>query len=461
MGAGSAGTVSEAAQPSLGRTVALRVIDAAHFATAEELARFDEQQRRMASLHHRNLVPCYGYGEWPGGRFVAMRLIRGERLADLFETGSLPSAESLAPLEDALRAAHDAGLVHGRISAENVLVEPDGTPYLADLGLGHPGSEEEDAEALAALISRVRAQSPSARPRRLVRRVLATAALAAVAVAAVTVVSGDEGSSRVGAVPTQPLGCLEEPSPNTPACTLVQTRLGGRDLAVPRPGVIRSWTVRGASGELALQVIRERRRRSFVVGFSQLERLSDPAPHTFPAAIGVRRGDRIAIGLGPGATIGSRPAPARSAIGRWDGGLTADPRPEDATTRGVELMLRAEFEFGARAGSPLQLTGDAAATAPGGRQLGETEVPLSRGREARAQVVELRTGITLDLVRGQRLARLEVPYADPAGQLLEIVQNCGPVGPQGFCLRWRNPGEQTVETHYYVVRDGDRLELIG
>src|SRR4051812_14746343 len=86
LGAGSAGTVYEATQPSLGRTVALRLLDQGRFDEPEFAARFSEQQARLAALHHPNIVPTYEAGEWDGGRFVATRYVRGgtfaERLAD-------------------------------------------------------------------------------------------------------------------------------------------------------------------------------------------------------------------------------------------------------------------------------------------------------------------------------------------------------------------------------------------
>lgn len=455
--AGSTGAVYEATQLSLRRVVALRVIPRAHFTTPDQLARFDQRQRLAASLHHPNLVPCYEFGEWEGGRFVATRLIRGRTLAQLRAQGSPPAAESLEPLAGALEAAHAAGLVHGRISDANVLVEADGTPYLADLGLGEGASTEADAEALAAVVSRLPARTSHARARRR-RRTLGVALVAvALLVAAVLAVamSGGEDSRAVAG----PLGCRANHSANTPACTLAQVRLHGRAVTVPRTGVIRAWSVRGASGELALQVIRERDGKWFVAGFSQPERLTSPALRRFPANIAVAPGERIGVRLGPGAVVGRSPSP-RSALARWDGGLTAGPQPVDATLGG-EVMLRADIEFGRRPGSPRQLRGRQAEAAPPGRRLEEAPVALSGGRPAQVVVVELPGRIAIDLIGDRRLTRLEVPDADPAGELLEVEQSCGPAGAGGFCLRWRNPGEDLALKHEYDIREDGSIKVIG
>jgi hypothetical protein len=436
----------------------LRLVAADHFATPDQLARFDHEQRVMASLHRPNLVPCYEAGEWEGGRFVATRFVRGRTLAELHKDRATPAPGALAPLADALRAAHAAGLVHGRISERNILIEADGTPYLADLGLGRGGTPDADALALAAVAAELpaRARPPGASKTR--RALLfGLAALVSVAtVAALALNVGDEAGRALGK-----LGCTEHPSPNTAGCTLAQTRRDGSPVTVRRAGVIRGWSVRGASGELALQVIRVHGERSFAAAFSQPQELADAAPRRFDSEIAVERGDRIGLRLGPGATVGARSGSRGSAVARWNGGLTSTPQAIDVTTPGQELMLRVEIDPGADPEGPRELFGNRAAAAPAGRPLAETPVALSEGRPARAVVVELPEGIAVDLFRGRRLARLAVPDADPRGELLEFTQNCGPAGARGFCLRWRDPDSQLVLEHAYRVRASGRIELIG
>ena len=225
--------------------------------------------------------------------------------------------------------------------------------------------------------------------------------------------------------------------------------------------MIRGWAVRGASGDLSLQVIRERGKKAFVVGFSQPERFADPGPRAFPAEIAVRAGDRIGLRLAPGATVGARLGVPAAAIVRWDGGLTAGPQAADATSPEVELMLRADIEAGARPDGPRILVGARAASAPPGAPLAETPLALPAGRAARVVVVAVEGRIALDVVAGRRLARLAVPDADPAGELLWLEQNCGRVGVRGFCLRWRNPGAESPLAHEYRVLGSGRIKLIG
>lgn len=456
IGAGSVGAVYEATQASLGRTVALRLIGRDDFATPADLARFDEQQRLAAALHHRSLVPLYGAGVWNGGRFVAMRFIRGHTLAELIDRGSPPPAAALDGVGAALAAAHRAGLAHGRVCAENILVEPEGGVYLADLGLAHEGTPDSDLLALDAL--RARLPANAARGSRGARTAVAAglAGLAAIAIAAALLTGG--GDEPLAA---QSLGCSDDPSPNTPACTLAQSALDGDRAEVSRAGVIRRWTVRGASGQVSLQVIRGMEQEATAVGFSQPGQATGGETATFPAEIGVRPGDLIGIRLGPGATVGATDGSPRSRVVRWDGGLTAGTQAVDETIAGVELLLEAEIDYGARVVGPEQIIGDEAADAPRGEVLATTTVALADERAGQVEVVRLPGAIAVDVVRGRRLARLGVPDADPAGEFLSLAQGCGRAGLGGFCLRWQNPGDDLPLQHEYRVRTSGRIELIG
>lgn len=404
---------------------------------------------------------------------MAMRLIRGRTLTDLRARRAPVEEATLAPVADALAAAHEVGLAHGRVADHNLLIDAAGAVHLADLGLCRSSSIAGDARDLAAMTSPV---EPATRVSRRVRLVLAAVAAASVGALVLALTGGadepppaqaprspagtEPAGSALPAVATRPLGCSADPSTNTPACTVAQQTVDDDGLRIPRDGVIRSWAVRGASGQLALQVIRSRGERSFAVAFSQPELIAtgDP-PRLIPAEIGVRAGDRIGVQLGPGAVVGAGAAGGGSKIMRWDGGLTTAPQVVDATEAGTELMLRADIEYGARASGPPQVTGAAAATAPAGRELGTLN---GAGRNARVVVVAVGGEIAIDLFSGgKRLARLTVPDAAPEGELLELAQACGRVGASGFCFRWRNPGAQVPLQHAYSVAMDGRLRLVG
>lgn len=143
-----------------------------------------------------------------------------------------------------------------------------------------------------------------------------------------------------------PAGCDgEPPTATSPSCSVSQAKLSRRTTTVPQDGVIRAWTVRGAVGELSLQVLRTSGGKTSEVGRSEVERAPSTGPHRFETALVTKAGDQIGLVLASGAAIGMRPRP-QSVTANWAAPVGTSP------TAGVlgprrELMLRTEFEPGA------------------------------------------------------------------------------------------------------------------
>jgi DNA-binding CsgD family transcriptional regulator/tRNA A-37 threonylcarbamoyl transferase component Bud32 len=138
IGAGGMGSVYLTTEVALERRVAVKVI-------RPELASDDRFRRRflaecklIARLEHPAIVPVYSAGESDGRLFIAMRYLAGGSLEErLRRDGPLSPAETmamLAPVADALDAAHAAGMVHRDVTPGNILVEGFGA-FLCDFGL--------------------------------------------------------------------------------------------------------------------------------------------------------------------------------------------------------------------------------------------------------------------------------------------------------------------------------------
>lgn len=481
IGDGSLGSVYEATQLSLGRTVALRLIEERRFADPAFAERFAAQQRRCASLHHPALVPTYEAGAWDDGKFVATRFVRGRTLADHVRDGSLPPwpvDELLVPVAEALGTAHAAGLAHGRMSAQNVLVDEAGRAYLADLGLGREGDPAADRLALEALTTEAgRAAGTRAGRRPAVRMwALGIAGLVAAGISLWVTLGGEDGSAQLPAPAGPPGtvavgsalgpgsfeqgGCAPRPSPNTPECTVVQESVEGEPTLVSDRGVIRQWAVRGAQGRLALAVFYERDGDRIVRGFTQAQEVDGPEPVAFPADVPVRPGDRVGLIVAPGARVGMRGG-QDSIFGRAQGGLPGSAQPADSTPVEGELLLRVDVDVGARPEPPTGLTGPRARTADAGRTLAELVIPRPGGGSAKVRAVSVEDEVAVDLFLGdRRLQRVQVGGADPAGTLIELQRHCGT--NQGFCIRWSNEGGTQPVFHEYVLGpDGRSLVTIG
>jgi hypothetical protein len=446
IGRGSRAVVFEATQLSLGRRVALKLLDDRGMA---------ERVRRLRWPEHAGAVALYGTGDSEHGPWLAMRLIRG---------GTLETARAdLGPVAAALEHAHDRGIVHGDVTARNVLVE-DGRAYLSDFGLGGAdASPEDDRAALASLVARFGSRRPG---RRALALVVSAAGLAAAA-AVVVAVTGDS-SARAPAAPegTRAVGSdlapgdIESldcdgraPSGASRACTVSQFDLRDRPVAVPVAGTITSWAVRGARGTLALQVLRGRGSLLLEVARSADVKVGRGL-HLEPARLAVARGDRVALLVPPGAAVGMRRAGPGTTVERWIGPLLEPVGPAQRPVGADldrELLLRVDVRPGATVPEVRPLRGDRAAAASAGRRVAERVVAIAGGAVRTAHVVVLGDGaVVVDLFDGaRRIARAPVAGADGRGRLAGATASRG-----ALRVRWANPDGRRVDRRLAVTADG-------
>ncbi|HEX6387735.1 MAG TPA: protein kinase [Anaerolineae bacterium] len=129
---------------NLKRQVALKIMLPALAADQQFVERFRREAQTVARLDHPNIIQVYSIGVTATNRpYIAMQYIKGGALRDTLEQvvrqGNLVDVKQalgiIAKMAEALSVAHEAGIVHRDIKPSNILIRPDGTPVLVDLGI--------------------------------------------------------------------------------------------------------------------------------------------------------------------------------------------------------------------------------------------------------------------------------------------------------------------------------------
>ena len=149
--AGAMGEIQLAKDRDLRRKVAYKQLLAGVEAVPGLTQRFLLEAQVMAQLDHPNVVPVYTLEQVAGGRFAyAMKLVRGQTLADLFkEAWTCVKAGRVLPAElnretlldhflkvcDAMSYAHAKGVLHRDLKPANIMVGRFREVYVMDWGL--------------------------------------------------------------------------------------------------------------------------------------------------------------------------------------------------------------------------------------------------------------------------------------------------------------------------------------
>ncbi|MDB4960264.1 MAG: serine/threonine protein kinase [Myxococcales bacterium] len=126
IGEGGMGVVYEATQWSLARTVAVKLPRPELCSYPFVLDRFRTEALAGSRLRHPNLVSVIDYGHEHGMPFLVTELVVGRLLGQLVAHEPL-ELETIVELGEqvlaALGEAHAAGVIHGDVKCDNVLVE--------------------------------------------------------------------------------------------------------------------------------------------------------------------------------------------------------------------------------------------------------------------------------------------------------------------------------------------------
>src|SRR5439155_25235142 len=117
------GEVYRAADRTLGRDVALKILPAALANDRGRIERFQREARAVAALNHPHIVTIYSVEMAEGVHFLTMEVVEGTSLDRQIPSTGLPVNTLMAmalQLADALAAAHEKGIVHRDLKPANV-----------------------------------------------------------------------------------------------------------------------------------------------------------------------------------------------------------------------------------------------------------------------------------------------------------------------------------------------------
>jgi len=137
LGAGAFGSVWQAVDTELDRSVAIKIPRKDQLSD-DESEKFFREARTAAQLRHPNIVSVHEVGRENDTIYIVSDLVEGLTLSDWLSGQQLTSREAAdlcAKIAEALHHAHEAGVVHRDLKPGNIMIGPDGEPHIMDFGL--------------------------------------------------------------------------------------------------------------------------------------------------------------------------------------------------------------------------------------------------------------------------------------------------------------------------------------
>ena len=162
LGAGGMGEVHLAEDTSLGRQVAIKLVQRG-FGRAHLIRHFHHEERILAALNHPNIARLYGAGVTDDGTpYFVMEYVAGEPLDSYCDARQLGAPERLQLFRkicSAVAYAHQHLIIHRDLKPANIRVTPEGEPKLLDFGIAKL-LEDNDAAAIGQTVTLAGAMTP-------------------------------------------------------------------------------------------------------------------------------------------------------------------------------------------------------------------------------------------------------------------------------------------------------------
>ncbi|HAA68524.1 MAG TPA: hypothetical protein DCE55_05260 [Planctomycetaceae bacterium] len=139
IGRGGMGTVYSGVHTETGQNVAVKVLSVLLGENERFRERFQIEIETLEKLDHKNIVRLIGFGEHDDHLFYSMELVEGRNLQQELRTGRRFQWRDAARIGmqicDALKHAHDHGVIHRDLKPSNLLYTSDEHIKLTDFGI--------------------------------------------------------------------------------------------------------------------------------------------------------------------------------------------------------------------------------------------------------------------------------------------------------------------------------------
>ena len=154
IGSGGMGEVYLAADPHLGRYVAIKVLNPEYANNESNIRRFIQEAKAASALNHPNILTIHEIGQTDQSHYIVSEYIEGQTLRGALGVEDLSLRKVLditIQIAEALSAAHSARIIHRDIKPENIVLRADGYVKVLDFGLAKlmpspAGFEDETLE---------------------------------------------------------------------------------------------------------------------------------------------------------------------------------------------------------------------------------------------------------------------------------------------------------------------------
>lgn len=148
IGVGGMAKVYKAKDKLLGRFVAIKILKVQYAEDEEFSKKFNNEAQSAARLSHINIVNVYDIGkDMLNGKliqYIVMEYVEGETLKDLINREKVLENHDIidysTQIAQALKSAHDSGIVHRDIKPQNILIDKYGLCKVTDFGIARVSS---------------------------------------------------------------------------------------------------------------------------------------------------------------------------------------------------------------------------------------------------------------------------------------------------------------------------------